>query len=309
MFRWKTWKSNSPKAMNDRTVICFGEILWDVFPDRKVIGGAPLNVALRLHSYSANVKIISCIGTDENGKMIEGYLGKNGLSQELIQKHATLKTGSVMITLDEKGGACYEISKPVAWDAIQLSPALIEAVKNAPFFLFGSLAARGNYNRFTLDRLLEVANTKIFDVNLRHPHYDISMVYELMQKADLIKLNYEELKEICGVLGCREKDLESQINWLVQITNTTSICVTKGGDGAVFYFENDFYKQHGFTVIVKDTVGAGDSFLATLINELLVKETSPQVALAKACAVGALVASKEGANCIIDAEEIDRLTN
>lgn len=78
--------------MNDRTVICFGEILWDVYPDNKIIGGAPLNVALRLHSYNVKVKIISCIGTDDSGKMVKEYLSKYDLSQELIQKHATLRT-------------------------------------------------------------------------------------------------------------------------------------------------------------------------------------------------------------------------
>ena len=293
--------------MNDINVICFGEILWDVYPDKRIIGGAPLNVALRLHSYGTEVKIISCIGTDENGKMVHDYLIENNLSQEFIQKHPTLKTGSVVITLDKKGSANYEISKPVAWDAIQLTPALIDAVKMAPFFLFGSLAARGSYNRITLDRLLEIAGTKIFDANLRQPHYDISMIYELMQKADFIKLNNEELEEICSVLGCREKDLESQINWLVQTTNTNSICITKGEDGAILYYKGNFYDHDGYKIKVKDTVGAGDSFLATLINELLVKENSPQAALAKACAVGALVASKEGANCIIDNEEIAQL--
>jgi fructokinase len=295
--------------MNDRTVICFGEILWDVYPDNKIIGGAPLNVALRLHSYNVKVKIISCIGTDDSGKMVKEYLIKYGLSQELIQKHATLRTGSVIITLDEVGSACYEINKPVAWDAIQLTPVLIQAVKNAPFFLFGSLAVRGDYNRITLDRLLEVANMKIFDVNLRQPHYDISMVYELMQKADFVKLNDDELEEICSVLGCQEKDLKSQINWLMHTTNTNSICVTKGKDGAILYYKSNFYDHEGYKIKVKDTVGAGDSFLATLINELLLEQKMPQASLARSCAVGALVASKVGANCVVDEEEIAQLIN
>lgn len=295
--------------MNDRTVICFGEILWDVYPDKKIIGGAPLNVALRLHSYNTNVKIISCIGTDDSGNRVEEYLSKNDLSQELIQKNTTLKTGSVLITVDESGNACYEISQPVAWDAIHLTPALIDAVKKTSFFLFGSLAARGNYNRMTLQRLLDVANTKIFDVNLRAPHYDISMVYELMQIADFIKMNDEEMEEICDTLGCQETDQESQVKWLVQTTDTNTICITKGGDGALLYFENVYYDHDGYKIKVKDTVGAGDSFLATLINELLLEQNSPRASLTKACAVGALVASKEGANCVITQEEITQLTN
>jgi len=231
------------------------------------------------------------------------------LSLDFIQKHKALKTGTVFVTLDKKGSASYEISKPVAWDAIHPTSELIGAVKKAPFFVFGSLAARGNYNRMTLQRLLDVANTKIFDVNLRAPHYDISMVYELMQIADFIKMNDEEMEEICDALGCQETDQESQVKWLVQTTDTNTICITKGGDGALLYFENVYYDHDGYKIKVKDTVGAGDSFLATLINELLLEQNSPRASLIKACAVGALVASKEGANCVITQEEITQLTN
>ena len=166
--------------MRANQVICFGEILWDVFPQKRIIGGAPLNVALRLHSYNADVAIISRIGDDSMGKEITQYLTQNGLFQELIQLDKKLPTGEVAITLNEGGSAAYEIKKPVAWDAIALSPQLMEAVQEAPFFLFGSLAIRGSFNRETLRRLLPAANTKIFDINLRAPHYHISMVYELI---------------------------------------------------------------------------------------------------------------------------------
>jgi len=293
--------------MSKADVICFGEILWDVFPNRKVIGGAPLNVALRLHSYGAATKIISCIGKDENGKGVTDHLLVNGVTTQLVQTHPQLETGTVQVTLDEGGSASYEISLPVAWDAIKLTPELISEVKQSPFFLFGSLAVRGATNRKTLQALLDVANTKIFDVNLRPPHYDISMVYELMQQADLIKLNDEELEEVCNRLGCQEAQIEAQINWLAEISRTPSICVTLGGEGAVLLYERTYYQQGGFEVTVKDTVGAGDSFLATLINELLIKNAKPSSALNRACAVGALVASKEGANCSITTAEIEHL--
>ncbi len=286
------------------TVICFGEILWDVFPDKKVIGGAPLNVALRLHSFGVPVKIVSSIGQDNLGKEISAYVQKCGLPLDFIQTDEELATGAVTVTLNEAGSASYVINKPVAWDAIELSPELILAVGEAPFFLFGSLAARGAMNRHTLQALLEVANTRIFDVNLRKPDYDISMVYELMQKADVVKLNDEELEEVCVELGCQDTNLNDQIGWLSKISHTKTVCVTKGGEGAVLFFNNKFYENEGFNVEVADTVGAGDSFLATLIKGLLIDQKHPSEALERACAVGALVASKEGANCNISGEEI-----
>jgi len=290
--------------MQAKQVICFGEILWDVFPHKRIIGGAPLNVALRLHSFDVAVAIISRIGADELGREITDYLTQNGLFQEFIQTDSELPTGAVTITLNEGGSASYEILKPVAWDAIEVSPRLIQMVKEAPFFLFGSLAIRGGANRDTLRQLLPVANTKIFDVNLRAPHYHISLVYELMQLADFIKLNDEELLEVCDALGCQENDRKSQIEWLVKITNTTSVCVTKGAAGALLFHEGEFYEHGGIKVEVVDTVGAGDSFLATLILYLFLKQDRPEKALMAACAVGAIVASKEGANCAVSDREL-----
>jgi fructokinase len=290
--------------MRANQVICFGEILWDVFPQKRIIGGAPLNVALRLHSYNADVAIISRIGDDSMGKEITQYLTQNGLFQELIQLDKKLPTGEVAITLNEGGSAAYEIKKPVAWDAIALSPQLMEAVQEAPFFLFGSLAIRGSFNRETLRRLLPAANTKIFDINLRAPHYHISMVYELMQQSDFIKLNDEELAEVCEALGCQESAMKNQIQWLIKITKAASVCVTRGDAGALLFHESEFYEHDGFGVNVVDTVGAGDSFLATLIHSLLLKKDNPHNALKTACAVGAIVASKEGANCVISEKEL-----
>ncbi|MEM7085068.1 MAG: carbohydrate kinase [Bacteroidota bacterium] len=290
--------------MRTREVICFGEILWDVFPDKQIIGGAPLNVALRLHSFNVEAAIISRIGTDTLGVEITSYITQSGLCQEFIQRDDKLPTGQVSITLNEGGCASYDILKPVAWDAIEVSSELIQAVGETPYFLFGSLAIRGGLNRETLRRLLLVANTKIFDVNLRAPHYHISMVYELMQLADFIKLNDEELLEVCDVLGCQEKNMKNQVEWLVKITSTTSVCVTRGDAGALLFHLGKFYEHDGFKVNVVDTVGAGDSFLATLIHYLFLKQDTPQNALKAACAVGAIVASKEGANAMISEKEL-----
>ncbi|NNM24033.1 MAG: carbohydrate kinase [Flavobacteriaceae bacterium] len=293
--------------MSDPTVICFGEILWDIFPDREVIGGAPLNVALRLHSYGVDVAIISRIGSDAYGLDAMASIQETGMSTQLIQTDDTLETGKVEITLDTTGGASYQINQPVAWDAIKLNSTAVGQVRRAPFFVFGTLAVRGSYNIVTLRELLEVAQTKIFDVNLRAPHYNTSMVYELMQIADFIKLNDEELVELCADLGCNEKEHTARIQWLLKTTNTEGICVTMGEEGAMLFFEGELFQQKGIKVSVVDTVGAGDSFLATLIYELFLNNTPPKLALQRACVVGGLVASKKGANCQIDEQEIVRM--
>jgi len=290
--------------MTTNEVICFGEILWDVFPEHSVIGGAPLNVALRLHSLGARSAIVSKVGADSLGQKVKEYLSEVGLQQDFIQEDTNLPTGTVSVTLDEHGGATYEIHKPVAWDGIETSEVILNAVKAAPIFLFGSLAARGGMNRDALRRMLAVANTKIFDVNLRPPHYHISMVYELMQQADFVKLNDDELEEVCETLGCQEEVMEKQLFWLQAITEAKTICVTRGDKGAIMLHNDLIYEHEGYPVEVCDTVGAGDSFLATLVYYLFLKNTTPDDALNAACGMGALVASKQGANCPITDKEL-----
>lgn len=277
------------------TVTCFGEILWDVFPTHKKIGGAPLNVALRLQSLNVKVHMISRIGNDENGKKLFQYIKGTGLDTSTIQIDKIYKTGCVNVTLDNSGSATYEIEYPVAWDKIEINDQTIKIVKSSDAFIFGSLACRDEITKSSLLSLLKYSIFKVFDVNLRPPFYSMSMLLELMNMSDFIKCNDDELNEICVALGFNSESIVDQIKFLSENTQTKQICVTKGKDGAILFYDKQFYSNIGYSVKVADTVGAGDSFLAALISQLLNK-TIPSEALNFACAVGALVASKEGAN-------------
>lgn len=284
-------------------VVCFGEVLWDVFPNYKKVGGAPLNVALRLQSLGINTHMISKIGDDENGNQLLQYINKNKLSTDEIQIDDNFKTGIVNISLNQSGSASYEIDYPVAWDKIDLTSSNIEIVKSSDALIFGSLACRDSVTKKTLNNLLQYAKYKVFDVNLRSPHYTMDLIMNLMKKADFIKCNDEELDELCNHLKFEADSIENKILFLSKKTKTNNICVTKGENGATLYFNNQFFKNKGYPVKVVDTVGAGDSFLATLISNLLYKK-DPNNALKFACAVGALVASKDGANPKLTQTEI-----
>lgn len=285
--------------------VCFGEVLWDIFPDKARIGGAPLNVASRLSATGIETEIISRIGTDQKGKEILAYLKRNNVGTENIETVATYPTGMVKVTLSRSGSATYEISYPSAWDKIEVSESSMNSVKKADVFIFGSLVCRDEISRNTLFHLLESANYKVFDINLRPPHYQKEVLQQLMQKADFIKFNDEELFEIAVMLGSLFNSLEQNLLFISEKTNTKSICVTKGSHGAVLLSEGKLYYNSGYKIKVKDTVGAGDSFLASLIAKLLTKE-NPQKALDYACAVGALVAGSEGANPKLEVEEIKK---
>ena len=286
-----------------KKVICFGEILWDVFPGGEKIGGAPLNVALRLKSLGIATTIVSKVGKDQLGKRLIDFIHQQGIGTEYIQQDAQFETGKVNVTLDQNGAASYEIAYPAAWDKINLVPTLEEEVAQADLFLFGSLVTRDVVSKKSLLSLLKKASFKVFDVNLRAPHYSQTLIEDLMQKADLIKFNDEELAEISKAMGYQEKSLEKQLRFISVKTNTPKVCVTKGGDGALLLLNDQLYDQKGFPIKVVDTVGAGDSFLATLLEGILTNK-APEIALENACAMGAMVASSTGANPKITPEEL-----
>lgn len=289
-------------------IVCFGEVLWDVFPKHKKIGGAPLNVALRLQSFQNEVALISCLGDDKLGNELLLELQKHRISSLYIQKIKAYKTSTVAISLDKNGSASYFINHPCAWDNIQVNDKLNSLVKSSEAFIFGSLIARSNTSRNTLLKLLTFSKLSVFDVNLRPPHYDINSIQVLMNAANFIKFNDDELKEISMSLGYQSASIEQTILFIAKKTNTTSIAVTLGSKGAILFFEERFFYCKGYQVEVADTVGSGDSFLATLIDVLL-KRKDPQLAIDKACAVGALVAKSSGANPMISKVEIDAIMN
>lgn len=289
-------------------ITCFGEVLWDVFPTHKKIGGAPLNVAARLQSFGNSVSMVSRIGKDEKGEGILQFFKDRGVNIDGVQVDAVEKTGKVKVILDEEGTASYDIMFPRAWDKIELSDTAKSIVSKSDAFVFGSLVARDSTSRETLYELLKLAKYKIFDVNLRPPHYSNAVLKYLMSQADFVKFNDEEIIEIANGLGFSSDSLEAIITFMANETQAKTICVTKGGKGAVLYMDNTFYYNSGYKITVVDTVGAGDSFLASIITQLLNKK-APQEALDFACAVGAIVASSAGANPEIKKADIERMIN
>lgn len=291
--------SNYPRA------ICFGEILYDVFPESERIGGAPLNVASRLSGLGIQTEMISKVGDDEKGKKLISYLKSKNIKTEIIAKDTDYATGVVNVTLSAGGSATYEIAHPVAWDKIEISDAMKTEVKKADAFIFGSLVCRDEVSRNTLFQLLPEAKYRVFDINLRPPFYEKEVLVKLMNQADFIKFNDDELFEIAEMIGSPYNSLEQNLQYLSEETNTPTICVTKGRHGAVLLKGGKRFYNSGFKVKVKDTVGAGDSFLASLIAGLL-KEEDPQSTLDFACAMGALVAGEEGANPEIKIDKINK---
>ena|ERR1700743_1372527 len=276
-----------------KKIICFGEVLWDTFEDGKKAGGAPMNVAMHLVQQGVDVAFASRVGEDPSGDELVEFLKLNNLFSELIQRDETLPTCEVTVELDKNQQATYIIPQPVSWDNIQTDSALTRAAEQASAVIFGSLACRDEITRDTLLNLLnETQALKIFDVNLRAPHYTLSTIETLTARADVVKMNEEEAKLL---IGGSNNDLREQINEFRSKYHSKTICVTRGEHGAIVWHDHEFYDSPGCPAHGGDSVGAGDSFLATFVAGLLRDEPMQQL-VDKACAVGAFVASKRGAN-------------
>lgn len=277
-----------------------------MLPTGKKLGGAPLNVALRAQSLGNNTKVISAIGNDEIGNEIIDKMKAHSANLNHIQVSKNFGTSVVLVHLNNKGSASYEIKMPCAWDDIQLLEKDIEVVKNSDAFIYGSLVARSSTSRKTLFDLLAESKFNVFDVNLRPPHFSLETLNSLMKPADFIKFNDDEIVEICANMGQLNKPLEECIRFIANSTNTAQICVTLGEKGAVLFTDNEFIYNKGYKITVADTVGAGDSFLATIVSKLL-NGSSPQEAIDRACAIGAIVASKNGANPVVSTDDIEEV--
>ena len=191
------------------------------------------------------------------------------------------------------GSPSFEIVHPSAWDGIEPEPALLNAAQQAPALVYGSLAQRSPVSRATLQQLLDARGLKVFDVNLRPPFDDRQVVEETLARSDLVKLNDDELARLTewfGVAG----DLERSARQLAGRCNCPTLCVTRGAHGAALLHEDRWYDHPGFNVQVADAVGSGDAFLAALLQGLLTG-ADPTATLARANAVGAYVATRNGA--------------
>ncbi len=273
--------------------VCFGEILWDVLPSGEQPGGAPMNVGYHLQKLGMNPAIITKVGNDEHGRRLVELLSSQQVCVDYIQKDEAQSTGIVNATVQTNNEVTYEIIYPVAWDFIEPEQRLTGLVAQANFFVFGSLSTRHQTSRDTLFQLLEVAGTKVLDINLRPPHFDQNIIEALLRKATILKLNEHELPLISGWYQQLNNEVE-QVQLLQDKFGLSTIVVTKGGSGALLNLNGHIYQHPGYQVTVADTVGSGDAFLAGFLAKTAAG-ASPEETLKFANGMGAFLASQCGA--------------
>ena len=266
-------------------VLSFGEVLMDCFPDKKVIGGAPFNVAVHLQRLGEDSGIITKIGKDGLGLEVREILEREGLANAL-QVDSEKPTGRVDVTLNN-GQPSYEIHKNCGWEFIEFAHA-----KAPVYFVFGSLALYFSNNKeaFLKYRSLFSSTTFLCDLNLRSPFYDQETIELCLSSADILKINDEELDYLAQTYN--QKDV---ILLLKEKFNITKVLLTRGADGATLYWENETYESNVKKIdFIKDTVGAGDSFTALFLYGLIKKQNLDET-LARASEFASIICQTAGA--------------
>lgn len=288
-------------------VVCFGEVLWDVLPSAELPGGAPMNVAYHLKKLGIDPALITATGKDERGDQLKAILSAANVNTEYFQTDEQYDTGVVFANVNNANEVFYDIVFPSAWDFIQFDEKAAAAVKSAVYFVFGSLTSRSEVSRKSLYRYLEAAQTKVCDINLRSPHFERASLEYLLARTDLLKMNESELQLISEWYG-NAIAVEERIESIQHRFNINTVIVTMGGEGAMVNDNGRLYKHKGFKVKVADTIGSGDSFLAGFLSQKL-KDKTTEEALQFASAIGAFIATQNGACPNYTLEEVERVSS
>ncbi|MDR1491849.1 MAG: carbohydrate kinase [Planctomycetaceae bacterium] len=253
-------------------IFAIGETLWDMLPNGKKVGGAPGNFAYHCRQLGANADVVSAVGEDELGRELLAFYRSVGLSTQSIVIDSQHPTGAVDVVLTEEKKAIYTFRSNVAWDHLHANEETLSALYRTDAICYGTLAGRGKESFEELKKMIAaVPKTalKVFDLNLRKPHYTKETVMEFLALSDVFKLNDEEVLIICDMLGWRHADVREQAKRLMDEYNFQLLMLTLGEQGSVLITANEISECHSVPVNVIDTVGAGDAFAAaTLIGFL-----------------------------------------
>ena len=285
-------------AAKTYTVVGLGELLWDLFPEGKQLGGAPANFAYMTSLLGDAGIVASRVGDDDLGREAKRRLESLGLRTSSLQLDAAHATGTVKVSVDPTGQPTFLIAESVAWDFFEWTDGWRSLAESADAVCFGSLAQRSPVSRDTIRAFLKAARPKtirVYDVNLRRSFYSAQTLSESMQVADIVKLNHDEMPVVAKLLSLPFiYDETRAAQWLREKFGPKLVCITRGARGSLLVGEEETSEHPGYRVHVADTVGAGDAFTAALVYHHL-RGASVATLNEAANRMGSWVASQTGA--------------
>jgi len=289
-------------------IVAFGEILWDLLPQGRTLGGAPFNFAYRVNSLGDVAYPVSRLGRDELGDEAWNLVESFGIDTSCLQRDGSSPTGTVQVFFDAENSPDYYIVPAVAYDFIESTPGLEQVVSTADCLCFGTLIQRSETSRRTLRRLLAKAGSalKLLDINLRKDCYTPETVRQSLEAADVVKLNEKEAPLVAEMMQLPVRSLPELAPELVRRWALDSVVITLGEKGAfAASSKGALVYVPGFRVQVVDTLGSGDAFSAGFIHRLL-RGSSLREACLLGNSLGALAATRRGGTAVVSNEEIRR---
>ena len=252
-------------------ILCFGEILFDIFPEYQRLGGAPFNFAYHMHSLGHDTTLTSRVGDDDNGREILNFAKKN-VGIDSIQIDLDHETGKVLIQLDDKGIPAFDIVENDAYDYIDLNGKLEKLLQKRPSLIyFGTLAQRNQTSRSTLEKILSSTTSAsvFYDMNLRQHYFSKEIIERSLRASNIVKLNDDELNSCKSLFQGPDSDEAYLLDWIVRF-DLDWICLTRGEKGSELYHKDDHVIMgHVPQKSVADTVGAGDAYTSILALGIL----------------------------------------
>lgn len=290
-------------------MVGLGELIWDFLPGGKQLGGAPTNFAYMSRQLGNQSAVASRIGRDDLGTEALARLAGLGVSTEYLQIDREHPTGTVRVLLDEQGEANFALNENSAWDYLEWTSRWAELSLKADVVCFGTLGQRVEPARRTIIRFLEATRpgaVRVFDVNLRHTFFNREMLAHSLRLATIVKLNQPELLTLGKMLGFSAQTEERMAKRLLNEFKLELVAITRGERGSLLVTGNEVSDHRGVRVKVKDTIGAGDAFIAALAHYYLRRAPLSHISEA-ANRVGAWVATQEGATPKLDAQTLTRI--
>jgi fructokinase len=290
-------------------MVGLGEVLWDVLPSGRALGGAPTNFAYMTSVLGDQGVVASRVGNDVFGREAEKAMQRHGLTTSYIQHDDRHETGSAAVSIDPAGLPAFTIQESVAWDFLQWTPAWEGLAERADVVCFGSLAQRSPASAATIDRFLGHTREdalRIFDVNLRQAFYSREVFQSSFCHANIVKLTDQELLRVSSLLRLERGDEEMLARRLLHECDLRLVCVTRGERGSLLISEDETVIHEGLSVKVVDTVGAGDAFTACLAHHFVRARPLREIS-ESANRFASWVATQVGATPRIDGSQLQEI--
>lgn len=262
--------AQDPKPnLHRRRIVGIGEVLWDLLPGERHIGGAPLNFSYVCSLLGERALVLSRIGNDPPGTELIHEMSRRDVDMSCVQQDAVLPTGTAAVALSADGQPVFEIQQPAAWDEFEFTAEWERMAERADAVCFGTLAQRSAESRATIRAFLGKIRSgciAIFDVNLRSPFYSREVIVESLELATIAKFNETEFDEVGSMVGLSGAVTPESLQTFARRFELDLVCVTRGSRGSLLANSFEAFEHPGFSADIRDTIGAGDAFAAAVAH-------------------------------------------